>query len=449
MSSESNGGRQSVPNANGVTEKPIESGDHVVFRKINDASVCRLLKVERNADIYLGRQRYNVNSVIGAHFGSIFELDAKTKCMKRSDLNEEQLKQLLKSQLPADEEDEDKEETKDNRFIVDDGQSQKLSKEVIETLKDEGVTGEKIIETLIENSSSFKMKTSFSQEKYLKKKHQKYLNFIRVYKPNPALLTEMYYAQNPRKINNLRIDTISQMLCLCNVRSGSKYMVVDTCMGLVTASIVDRLVGDGSVVASGYDPGVCIQIFLEQGPASTWRQAVEALNLSPEILDSCLCSIQINKVNEIQKQGETEKEQIMNFESEELDNETDSVKRRKLDEKIERKIKRLREEEKAKQILKEKKMDALLIITRNYDPENILNLLIEFLAPSRPLAIFSYFAEPLVKCYHSLKEKAINVKITETWLRRYQVLPSRTRPDMNMSSNGGYLLTAIKIDSHN
>lgn len=35
--------------------------------------------------------------------------------------------------------------------------------------------------------------------------------------------------------------------------------------------------------------------------------------------------------------------------------------------------------------------------------------------------------------------------ITESWLRRYQVLPGRTHPTMHTSGSGGFILHAIKV----
>ncbi len=40
---------------------------------------------------------------------------------------------------------------------------------------------------------------------------------------------------------------------------------------------------------------------------------------------------------------------------------------------------------------------------------------------------------------------AVNIRVTETWLREYQVLPERTHPHVNMSGTGGYILTGIKV----
>jgi hypothetical protein len=40
---------------------------------------------------------------------------------------------------------------------------------------------------------------------------------------------------------------------------------------------------------------------------------------------------------------------------------------------------------------------------------------------------------------------AINLKLSDTWMREYQVLPGRTHPNNNMSQNGGFLLVGIKL----
>lgn len=39
----------------------------------------------------------------------------------------------------------------------------------------------------------------------------------------------------------------------------------------------------------------------------------------------------------------------------------------------------------------------------------------------------------------------LSPSLIESWLRRYQVLPGRTHPLMNMSGSGGYLLHSIRV----
>lgn len=56
--------------------------------------------------------------------------------------------------------------------------------------------------------------------------------------------------------------------------------------------------------------------------------------------------------------------------------------------------------------------------------------------------------QPLAECYQWLYEGglAVNIELTETWNREYQVIASRTHPLMNMDNASGYLLSAIKVD---
>jgi hypothetical protein len=61
--------------------------------------------------------------------------------------------------------------------------------------------------------------------------------------------------------------------------------------------------------------------------------------------------------------------------------------------------------------------------------------------------VFHEFLEPLVDCYLWLQESglALRLNLSETWLREFQTLPGRMRPDMKMTTNGGYLLTGTYI----
>ena len=66
---------------------------------------------------------------------------------------------------------------------------------------------------------------------------------------------------------------------------------------------------------------------------------------------------------------------------------------------------------------------------------------------SGQFTVYSPYKEPLLDAYVTMKEQgsAVNVNLSETWLRSYQVLPERTHPTVNMSGGGGYLLTGIIV----
>lgn len=44
-----------------------------------------------------------------------------------------------------------------------------------------------------------------------------------------------------------------------------------------------------------------------------------------------------------------------------------------------------------------------------------------------------------------LRPECLSVTVTEPWLRRYQVLPGRTHPEMQTSATGGYILHFIRV----
>lgn len=47
----------------------------------------------------------------------------------------------------------------------------------------------------------------------------------------------------------LRVDTLSQILSLANVRSNSKVLVVDDTQGLIVSAVAERMGGYGDIVA--------------------------------------------------------------------------------------------------------------------------------------------------------------------------------------------------------
>lgn len=99
-------------------------------------------------------------------------------------------------------------------------------------------------------------------------------------------------------------------------------------------------------------------------------------------------------------------------------------------------------------LLEERNADGLVIASR-FQPTAVLLPLLNFLAPSRPFVVYSQYKEPLIECYMKLKERGgtIGLRLTDTWLRHYQVLPNRTHPMLLMSGGGGYLLSGTTVDT--
>ena len=77
-------------------------------------------------------------------------------------------------------------DVRDNRNLVDNSTAQRLDQDDIQKLKDRGAQAHEIVGALITSSKTFQGKTTFSQEKYIKKKLQKYFftplrSFIYIY----------------------------------------------------------------------------------------------------------------------------------------------------------------------------------------------------------------------------------------------------------------------------
>jgi len=67
-----------------------------------------------------------------------------------------------------------------------------------------------------------------------------------------------------------------------------------------------------------------------------------------------------------------------------------------------------------------------------------------------PFSLFQPFSstiQPLIEAQARLRlrPECLSVTVTEPWLRRYQVLPGRTHPEMQTSATGGYILHFLRI----
>lgn len=68
-------------------------------------------------------------------------------------------------------------------------------------------------------------------------------------RPTINTIVDYFFTKNPDKIKHLRVDTLSQLLCLANVHANNKMLVVDDTQGLIVASVLERMGGYGQVVA--------------------------------------------------------------------------------------------------------------------------------------------------------------------------------------------------------
>uniref|UniRef100_W5LCQ5 tRNA (adenine(58)-N(1))-methyltransferase non-catalytic subunit TRM6 n=1 Tax=Astyanax mexicanus TaxID=7994 RepID=W5LCQ5_ASTMX len=431
----------------------ICEGEYVVLKR---GEVYKSVQVEKRKKVIFEKQWIFMDNAVGQLYGSTFEVDSGG---------------ILNLRKPKQDEDstDNKEAGLDNRHIVDDGKSQKLTRDDIESLKEQGLKGQEIIQQLIDNSTTFKDKTEFAQEKYIKKKKKKYESNVTVLKPSCRILAMMYHGREPGKICHLRYDTLAHMLTMGNIHAGSKIIVFETCAGLVLGSVMERMGGHGSVVQM-YPGGGPVRAGMESfGFPSHFHETLHefplckvnallsgTLNLDEKDMDS-----QSNDSADKEKSGSS---QVSSGGGEEGSSEPQSMEvsldpaeakkreeREKLrEQKAQEKKAKLEEKRKrlaaAAALLEGRNADGLVIASR-FSPCSALLCLLKFVAPSRPFVVYCQYREPLIECYTKLREQggAISLRLTDSWLRHYQVLPNRTHPVLLMSGGGGYLLSGITV----
>lgn len=239
-------------------EHTMKIGDYVVIQR---KSYSKIHKISNKLSVMLGNNQLELDNIVGRPFSTTFRMVPKEKkrnvfvleeCSKAESLVEKLIKDVASGT--------------DNRNIVSDNSSQKLSKEEIVNLRDSGMSGCDIVSQLLENSKTFQEKTEYSQKKYLSKKEKKYFDYVLIRKPTLRLVCDIIYKQDPMKIMGLRCDTLSQLITGVGVSSGGTYIVYESsCEGLPTAALLNYLGDDGYLVHTF--PGMTPQ-----------RQAIFAMN---------------------------------------------------------------------------------------------------------------------------------------------------------------------------
>ncbi|XP_074658928.1 tRNA (adenine(58)-N(1))-methyltransferase non-catalytic subunit TRM6-like [Tubulanus polymorphus] len=425
----------------------ISENDWVIVKKDDNLKV---LKIRSERPVWMEKMKFVFDGAVGHSYGTKFEVGngALVKFVQPNDTPESCLTDMEERKVA------------DNRNLHDCDTNQKLSKEDIEAMRAEGLHGEAIIGKLIQNSETFDKKTEFSKEKYIKKKKKKFTKIITILKPTLRLLCEMHFNKNKTKICGMRIDSLGQILSHANVRAGSNVIVVESCGGLVLGAVLERLGGLGKV--------------FDFHPGNSQTRIMDGMPISKEYIDEHVTSISLSHMQTLvsgqklpdptpvendedavlgidDKSEEEAANNQANSSTVNVDKKSNAPGKRKLTTEqirliIERKKKRIDQINEGMDDLRSNSVDSLICATK-FDPTPIVMKLIKFLKPSRPFAVYSQYKEPLMECFLRLKEtrKVVFLRLSETWLREYQVLPKRTHPEINMSGGGGYLLTGTTV----
>lgn len=274
------------------------------------------------------------------------------------------------------------------------------------------------------------------------------------------------YRQDPEKVLGLRIDSLSQLISYSNVSADGNFLLYESgTNGLAPAALLNAIGAntDGKL------------LHIHQGNVPQ-KLALQALNLEQEQLDRCIsvniysilrqyyqkCGGLKRKHDEIVAGASDDPPEKVAKNDAEVDqtipeipepkpnagngsnnaNGSEFKDGKKEDNKI---PKWVLENERGCELLREN-LDALIIVAKEH-PISIVNALLPFVKPSRPVVIFNLSRDILMETFLDLKStnQVTGLKLTSNWMRMYQVLPNRTHPDVNMSGNSGFILHGYTV----
>lgn len=422
----------------------ISDGDTIV---ISGGGLNKTLVIKKNTQAKLSRcGNVFVGSLIGQRYGDVFAFDDKRRTLEPT----LETPELDRSEIQAD---QVLEESKDNRELFDThGANQTLTSDEIRAMREEH-GAETVITSLIENSATFANKTAFAQEKYLRKKKGKYtvkFKVERVHPDNlcetlvPTLLVTANEEEDTKRRLAIRADTMGLILHHANVSGNMRVMIHDRSNGLLPAAIMYRLGAEGQVYGVYDKTSMPACAFSRQMHIPDWRRRWKALPASPQLFCDEAAAIAeqtpVTESREARRQAWKEKEGITDAKDKEKEKEADEeANNSKFPSQWLRAID-------ARRDLATRPADSLIVAGFEDEIVPVVRKLFPFLALSGSLVVYCPFIAPLERVYALIRDEAVCISISDTWYRHQQVLPGRTHPQVNMSTAGGFILTAVKVE---
>ena len=413
----------------------------------------------------------NLDPLLGAPFGSTYEVneDGILYPAERDPIGE------WHQAKPTD-------DHRSNKSINDhkDNSAQGLTQEDIARLKAEGKGGEELVAQLCANSATFSSKTAFAQEKYKKKKMMKHLTRVRARAPTARVICEAYFHKQPAATNYMRYDALGMMLSLGNVGAHAQPLIVETCGGLVVSAAAERQGGHGKICA-GHTGKNCnsLDVTRLMNMTDAARESIITAPLTELLrlrggsgsgggggggVDGGDAKMEDAAAEVVEGAGvqsrprtdagaEAAKGEMKAEEKEKNNNEKegggggDSGKpqRERPEGWRSRRIAAATPDDIARLASSRSEgFTSLLLAAPALDPGATLKRLLPLLAPSAPFVAWCYAAQPLAEALEELRSSniAVNLSLTEPWLRQHQVLPGRTHPTMTTQAGaGGYVLS--------
>lgn len=417
----------------------ISEGDTVM---ITGGGVYKSADVKKNATLRLGRVgTVQLMSLVGMRFGEVVQFDEKSKRFVVSNEHPD----LDRTTISA-----SAEEEKDNRNLIDTfGANQQLSHAEVMALKEErGVEG--LLEQLVESSSTFASKTAFSQEKYIRKKKVKYALMFKIERVMPDNLCEMYIPtmtpsdQSPddggaARSLRLRCDTLALMIHHADVHSNATVLCYEKTNGVLCASILNRLGANGKVLQVMDKVSHPNTAFAKVMQLQDVKQRWKAVPRNQPFLTGEDYEAVVQAAPEGGEEGASNPAESTLGSSEQP---AATVAKREQPQ-----ASQWMKGKEAHEMLRESPADALIVADDENPIQAVMDLL-PLVALCGHVVVFSNFLENLTEIYSLIRNDCVNIQISETWYRHQQVLSNRTHPTVNMSTAGGYLLTAVRVEKN-
>lgn len=376
--------------------------------------------VTKNSTARIGKRKRKIGALIGARWGDNFAVKANDYLEPAEETLE--LDSTIEANMCT---------QRNNQFLEDTNDNQLLKQDAILDLKDRGVEGEELVQTVVNNSATFKGKTPFSQEKYLKRKRTKFDLRVRVLRPTALTLCETYFERSPEKTMNLRPDALAILLGYANIHSGCRALIYENCTGLVTGAVAERLDGLGKV----------LNVFVGTTPPG--NEVIRMLNLD-DVRTRAIVHTPIELLGKVYAEEALDKGPLRYVVKEDTEADRADMEHMPSARRAEAIALRAKRGD-VKSWLRDG-CDSLIVATR-FDVVQVFDTLLKFVAPSGCFAAYCTHLQDAADLQYALQlsKMAVRVELMEVTLVNHQILPGRSHPEMTDSATGGYIVSGMRI----
>lgn len=283
--------------------------------------------------------------------------------------------------------------------------------------------------------ASFHQKTVYSQEKYLKRKKQKFAKFFTVeYMSSSGLLQYLLDKGDVVRALDLSEESMGMILNLANIRSNGTYLCVDETGGLLVYALLERMFGgENDSKATGK-----IVVVHENEHANL--DLLKFSNYSEDFIQEHVKTVSILDYFEPPSLEEVE-EAFTPLSEEQLKSMKSNRKGAYF-----RRLKWYNNQLEIIDWATKQEYDGLVVSSTLHLP-SLIPRLGERVHGSRPIVCYSQFKETVLELSHTLYNdlRYLAPTIVETRCRPFQTIRGRLHPLMTMRGGGGYMMWCHKV----